>query len=141
MVSFCFLVRNFNRFFLFFYFRKSYMINYIVRCIVFSSKLLFLIFLLVSSLKNIVWSKAFTNVWMSVCFHILSHSWFLSQGYKWIRQWPINWNTSPMMIHKITPSEDYISGWNVWTLTNDSTNHNSIKVQKIFELTNMKKKI
>ena len=29
------------------------------------------------------------------------------QGYKWIRQWSINQYTSPMMIHKITPSVDY----------------------------------
>ena len=27
-----------------------------------------------------------------------------SQEYKGIKQWPINWYTSPMMINKITPS-------------------------------------
>ena len=29
------------------------------------------------------------------------------QGSKGIRQWPINWWTDPMMIHKIMPSVDY----------------------------------
>ena len=29
------------------------------------------------------------------------------QGFKGIRQWPINLCTSPMMLHKINPSIDY----------------------------------
>ena len=31
----------------------------------------------------------------------------LSQGSTGIRQWPINWNKSPMLLHKIIPSVDY----------------------------------
>ena len=38
------------------------------------------------------------------------------QGSKRIRQWPIDWCTSPMMIHKIASSVDYNYGWNVWIL-------------------------
>ncbi len=37
------------------------------------------------------------------------------QGSNSIRQWPINLFTTPMMIHKITPSKIAIIGWNVWT--------------------------
>ena len=47
--------------------------------------------------------------------------------------------TSPMMIHKITPSVDY----NKWfkrldTQSNKPTNQNSIKVPKVVRLTNKK---
>ena len=49
------------------------------------------------------------------------------QGSKGVRQWPINSYTSPMIIHKITPSVDY----NKWlkrldTQLNDPTNHYSL---------------
>ena len=33
------------------------------------------------------------------------------QGSKGIRQWPINWCTSPMIIHKITPSLECNLWW------------------------------
>ena len=62
-----------------------------------------------------------------------------SQGSKGIRQWPINWGTSLMMIHKITTSVDY----NKWlkrldTQLNQPTNQNSIKVPKVVKQTNKK---
>ena len=54
------------------------------------------------------------------------------QESKWIRQWPINCYTFPMMILKITPSVDY----NKWlkrlnTELNEPTNQTSIKVPKV----------
>ena len=63
----------------------------------------------------------------------------LNQESKGIRQWPINLCTSPMMIHKITPSLDY----NWWfkhldTQLNESTNQNSRKVAKFVRQTNKK---
>ena len=50
----------------------------------------------------------------------------LTQESKVIRQWPINWCTSPMMMHKITRSVDY----NKWlnrldTQLNEPSNQNS----------------
>ena len=55
-------------------------------------------------------------------------------GYKGIRQWPINWCTSSMMMHNI--SGDY----NNWLkhLETQQMNQNSIKVPKVVEPTNKK---
>ena len=47
---------------------------------------------------------------------------------KGIIQWPINLCTSPMMIHKITPSVDY----NQWPKLNEPTNQNSMKVKSCY---------
>ena len=35
------------------------------------------------------------------------------QGSKWMRQWPINWYTYPMMIQKLPLQNIMISDWNV----------------------------
>ena len=43
--------------------------------------------------------------------------WGLTRGSKGIRRWPINWCTSPMVIHEITPSEDYNKWMECQTLT------------------------
>ena len=58
---------------------------------------------------------------------------------KSIRQWPINWCISPMIIHKNTHSVDY----NLWlkrldTQLNNQTNQNSLKVLKVVKTTNKK---
>ena len=37
----------------------------------------------------------------------LQFHWIEPQGSKGIREWPINWRTSPLMIHKITPFANY----------------------------------
>ena len=61
------------------------------------------------------------------------------QGSKGIRQWQINWSTSPMMIHKITHLKITISGWNVCTIKlNELTNQNSIIVPKVVKPRNEK---
>ena len=53
------------------------------------------------------------------------------QGSKGIRQRPINWCTSPMVIHKITPSVDCtISGWRNGERTNQSNYKSFPKVVK-----------
>ena len=54
------------------------------------------------------------------------------QGSKGIRQWLINWCTSPMMIHKITASVN----WNYWlkclnTQLDELTNQNLLKSPKL----------
>ena len=61
------------------------------------------------------------------------------QGSKGIRQWPINWGTSPMWIHKITPSLDY----NKWLKRLDTqlyapTYQKIMKVPKVVKPTNKK---
>ena len=53
------------------------------------------------------------------------------QGSKGIRQWPMNWFTSPMMIHKITSSVDYNECFKCFdTQINEPTNQNSIRFPK-----------
>ena len=56
----------------------------------------------------------------------------MQSGAKGIRQWPINWCTSPIKIHKITPSTVVVETFR------QSTNQNSIKVPEIDEATNKK---
>ena len=53
-------------------------------------------------------------------------------GSKGIRQWPINWNTSQIISHKITPFVDY----NKWlkrldTQLNEPTNQNKADSPKL----------
>ena len=62
-----------------------------------------------------------------------------NQGSNGIGQWPINWCTSQMTIHKITPSVDY----NQWLKRFDTQlyelkNQNAIKVPKVVKPMNKK---
>ncbi len=60
----------------------------------------------------------------------------LDQGSKGIRQWPINWCTSPMIMHKIIPSVDYNKKFNrLDTIINEPINQ---KVPKVVKATNNK---
>ena len=60
------------------------------------------------------------------------------QGLKGMRQWPINWWTFVMMIHKITPSVDYIKWLKGCHTSCWQTNQNSLKVLKVVQPTNQK---
>ena len=64
----------------------------------------------------------------------------LLAGIKRDKQWPINWCTSPKMIHKITPYVDWISGWNVRTLNllNNQSKLTKTKVPKVVKPKNKK---
>ena len=69
--------------------------------------------------------KCWLWIYMKVIFICMQWS-------KGIRQWPINWYTSIMMIHKITSNVDY----NKWlkgldTQLNEANNHNSTKFPKL----------
>ena len=56
-----------------------------------------------------------------------------------MRQWPIDWCTSPMMIHKITPSVDYKEWFkSLDTQLNEPANQNTIKVSKVAKPTKTK---
>ena len=55
-----------------------------------------------------------------------------SQGSKGIRQLPINLCTSPMSIHKITPSVDYNWLKRLNTQLNEPTNQNEFENDKLF---------
>ena len=60
--------------------------------------------------------------------------WDGSKGSSGIRQWPINKDKFPMMVHKITSS-----GWNVWTLNlMNQPNQNSKIVPKVVKPMNKK---
>ena len=57
---------------------------------------------------------------------------YIDRGSKGIIQWPINWCTSPMIIHKIPSPVEY----NFWLKhfdihRNESTHQNSLKVHKV----------
>ena len=70
-----------------------------------------------------------TSRWRQGPFKGIAAITSLSKG---IRKWNINWCTSPMMIHKITPSLDYNYGLKTLTLNkmNKSTIFNQTKVVK-----------
>ena len=60
-------------------------------------------------------------------------------GSKGMRQWPINFCTFQIMIHKTKPSVDQ----NIWLKRvdiklNEPTNHNAIKVPKVVVPKNLK---
>ncbi len=59
------------------------------------------------------------------------------QGCKRIRQWPINFYTCPMKIHKNNPSVDTIGGWSIGHYLNLPNNQNSRKVPKVYEYENV----
>ena len=50
--------------------------------------------------------KLFTKMLYKYCINSVKFK-GIYQGSKGKRQWPMNLCTSPMMIHKITPSVDY----------------------------------